>query len=120
MHHSLIHILFVEDNANVVRAVKLMLEMKGFRVDVARSVEEALGHIAAEDYDLLISDLSLPDGTGHDILERSGTTVPAIVLTGHTSETSRDESLKSGFAEFLTKPFKVEELIEAIQRVIPN
>jgi two-component system response regulator QseB/two-component system response regulator BasR len=111
------NILFVEDNVNASRAMKVMLELKGYSVDVAANVADALECIASSDYDLLISDITLPDGTGYDILARSPKRIPAIALSGHTAESARAESLARGFAEHVTKPFQTEELIELIERV---
>ena len=110
-------ILFVEDNANTARAMKVMLELRGFSVDIVATVADALSHIGSNDYDLMISDISLPDGTGYDILSQSSKPLRAIALSGYTSNADREESLAKGFSEFITKPFKSEELLATIERV---
>ena len=113
-------ILFVEDNVNTAHAMKVLLELRGFHVDTAKTVAEALGAIASNGYDIMISDINLPDGTGYDILSRSPKPIRAIALSGYTSAADREESLLKGFAEFIAKPFKNEELIAAIERVRGN
>jgi DNA-binding response OmpR family regulator len=110
-------ILLVEDNLNTGRAVKGLLEMRHHQVDHATSVTQALELLATKEYDHLISDLSLPDGSGYDILARSPKTLPAIALSGYTTEQDRSEAIKKGFREYLTKPFRMEELLAAIERV---
>jgi DNA-binding response OmpR family regulator len=110
-------ILFVEDNANTALAMKVVLELRGHKVDTASTVKTALDKIAANTYDVVISDISLPDGTGHDVLEKSSKPVKAIGLSGFTSESDREKALQSGFSEYLTKPFRNEDLFEAIKRV---
>ena len=110
-------ILFVEDNQNTAKAMKVMLELKGFAVDTAGSVAEAVGKIDEGEYDVVISDIGLPDGTGHDILKRSPKSVTAIALSGYTSEADKQESLSRGFSDYVTKPFKIDDLLAAIKRV---
>ena len=109
-------ILFVEDNVNTARAAKKLLELRGYFVDSATSLAEAKESLAANGYDLLISDIRLPDGTGYELL-----TLPkaprAIAISGFTSHADRSEALSKGFVEFVTKPFRTEELIAAIERV---
>src|SRR5438552_18675865 len=97
-------ILFVEDNLNTGMAMKVLLEMKGHAVDHVTTVAAALEKLGSGAYDLMISDLSLPDGTGYDILARHP--LRAIALSGHTSEQDRSNALEHGFREYLTKPFK--------------
>ena len=110
-------ILFVEDNVNAARAAKVMLELRGYIVDIAESVAKAKECLISNSYDLLISDIRLPDGTGYDLLAHSPRPPRAIALSGFTSHADRAEALSKGFAEFVTKPFRTEDLIAAIERV---
>ena len=110
------NLLYVEDNPNTAAATKVMLELRGFRVETAGTVEESVQMLSSNTYDLLVSDISLPDGTGHDILSRAPRPIPAIAVTGHTGEEDRAEASHSGFREYVTKPFKIDELIAAIHR----
>jgi len=110
-------ILFVEDNANTALAMKVVLELRGHTVETAGTVKFALDKIAENSYDMVISDISLPDGTGYDVIAKLPKSIKAIGLSGFTSESDREQALNSGFAEYLTKPFRNEDLFEAIDRV---
>jgi CheY-like chemotaxis protein len=110
-------ILFVEDNANTARAMKAMLEMRGYLIDTAASVADALNSLRANEYDLLISDMTLPDGTGYDVLAKSPAPIRAIALSGYATQADQAKALASGFTDFIAKPFKTEELIAAIENV---
>src|SRR5207247_10123867 len=107
-------ILFVEDNVNTGMAMKVLLEMKGHAVDHVTTVAAALERLASGAYDLMISDLTLPDGTGYDILARHP--LPAIALSGYTSENDRSTALEHGFCEYLKKPVKTEGLLQAVEK----
>ncbi|HET6402228.1 MAG TPA: response regulator [Candidatus Kapabacteria bacterium] len=114
----MVKILFVEDNANAARAAKVLLELRGYTTDIAESVAKAKACLSTNSYDLLISDIRLPDGTGYDLLAGLPKTTRAIALSGFTSHADRSEALAKGFAEFVTKPFRTEDLIAAIERVM--
>ncbi len=106
-------ILFVEDNANTALAAKTMLGLRGYSVDTAGSVAAAQALLARKRYDLLVSDIRLPDGAGYELLPDFPR---AIAISGFTTEADRSEAIAKGFGEYLTKPFKSEELIAAIER----
>jgi len=109
-------ILFVEDNVNTARATKALLEMHGYQIDTAGSVADALNVLRANDYDLLISDMTLPDGTGYDVLAKSPKLVRAIALSGYAADEDRNHAIESGFADFIAKPYKTADLIAAIEK----
>src|SRR5947208_1839474 len=111
-------ILFVEDNTNTALAMKVVLEMRGYNVDTAKDVATALAMIGVGSYDLVISDITLPDGTGYDVIAKSPKPLKAIALSGYTGEKDREEALVKGFSEYLTKPFRNEDLFEAIKRLM--
>jgi DNA-binding response OmpR family regulator len=108
-------ILFVEDNLNTGMAMKVMLELKGHSVDHVTTVRDAIAKLESPEYSLLISDLTLPDGSGYDIVAKAN--IPAIALSGYTSGGDVDKAMQAGFKEYLTKPFKTEELLAAIEKV---
>ena len=82
--------------------------------------EEALAAAAQDDYDLIVSDLELGDGTGVDLLSSLGPerSVPAIALTGYGSEEDRRMCLEAGFELHIVKPVQSRQLNEAIRSVI--
>src|SRR6266545_4021556 len=95
-------ILFVEDNMNTGMAMKVMLELKGHSVDHVTNVRDAIAKLSSTQYNLLISDLTLPDGSGYDVVSKAN--VPAIALSGYTSGGDMDKAMQAGFKEYLTKP----------------
>jgi CheY-like chemotaxis protein len=111
------HILYIEDNLNTARAMKVMLELKGHRVELAGTVSEALQALERDPFDVVLSDITLPDGTGYDVLSRASRPLKAIALSGYTGAQDRQDALDKGFAEYVTKPFQIGELLLAIERV---
>lgn len=118
-------VLVVEDNALCravfVRAVKTRL---GHEVDEAITLSEALNLVRKRNYDLIISDIGLPDGTGHDLLQevrRAGSNaehVRAIAVTGFGRPKDVEMSMRVGFQRHLTKPVSFHALEEAIKEVM--
>lgn len=111
-------ILLVEDHEPTGRAVMRLLESMGHEVVHARSVSAAMHEAARGRFDLVVSDLGLPDGTGHDLMRylwREHQLV-GIALTGYGSEEDIRLSVEAGFAEHLLKPVNARALHEAINR----
>ena len=113
-------ILYIEDNQNTANAVKALLELKGFSVDTANSVKNALNAIENATYDLAICDIGLPDGDGKELLKEIHRTqpVPAIALSGYSSEEDKRKSKEAGFSEYLVKPFDLNVLLELIDQLV--
>lgn len=115
-------ILVVDDEASVAHATSLLLELEGFDVRVANGKEEALEHVASTAPDIIVSDYHLRGlETGADVVAavrvRLRSNVPAIFVTGDTSKIG-DADAKLGNAILLSKPTKVDELLDAIERHI--
>lgn len=108
-------VLYVEDNANTAMALKAMLQLKGYSVETAASVKEAADALAREKFDVVISDISLPDGQGWDVLKHSQG-VKSIAISGYTADKDKQNALSKGFSSFITKPFATQHLIEEIER----
>ncbi len=106
-------ILFIEDNANTALAMKTMLELKGHAVTAVGRVSEAKAALESGAYDVIISDLNLPDGSGTEIV--TSTELPAIALSGNVAPEEREKALNSGFREYITKPFEFDNLLRAIE-----
>jgi|GEM_PF-384880 len=119
--NSGLRILLVDDHQDTNNVMRLLLERKGYAVTAAYSVESALRAAARQEFDLLVSDIGLPDGTGIDLIEslrqRGVAPVKAIALSGFGMESDIQRSLQAGFAEHLIKPISFGKLHEAIQRV---
>lgn len=115
-----LNILLVEDHAPSLRALSRLLMQMGHRVTPATSVASALAAAGLSQFDLLISDLGLPDGSGLDVMRRLREPFKdrAIALTGYGMESDIAASRDAGFVEHLIKPVDVEQLNDAIARVV--
>jgi len=117
-----LHILLVEDHGDTARIMSRILQTKGHTVHVAGDVASALALAAAQPFDLLLSDLGLPDGTGLNLmaeLRRRGSTLPGIALSGYGQEEDIRRSQEAGFLAHLTKPVAIEGLLETIATLAP-
>ena len=87
------------------------LRKNGFEVDVARTIKEALAQLVAQKYDLLLLDLTLPDGSGFEICKKARQTsnVPIVFLTASDEEVNVVMGLDMGGDEYITKPFNYEK-----------
>ena len=96
-----------------------LLSLLGYQATKAGTVTEALAAAGAERFDLLLSDLGLPDGSGLDVMrELAPSGIPGIALSGFGTEEDVRESLEAGFRKHLTKPVTLQTLEAAIQEVI--
>ncbi len=113
-------ILLVEDHVDTARVLQRMLQHTGYEVESAHSVARARELIARQHFDLLISDLGLPDGSGLELMQdvRRTKPLPAIALSGFGTEEDAAASRAVGFAEHLTKPIEWERLRSALERVL--
>jgi DNA-binding response OmpR family regulator len=100
--------------------MKMMLERRGYEITVAHSAEQAVEEAHERDFDLLISDIGLPDRSGYDLMRelRESKGLPGIALSGFGSEHDISKARAAGFAEHLTKPINFEQLEEAIQNLL--
>jgi signal transduction histidine kinase len=106
-----LRILLVEDHEDTARAMSWLLKRGGHDVKVAHNVADAVAMGAAAHFDLLISDIGLPDGTGLDVIRQMPRRdIPAIALTGFGMEHDVARSLEAGFTEHLTKPVNFQKL----------
>lgn len=113
-------ILYVEDDLSLIDGLKYTLEKSGYLVDNARTVKEALAFYRQNKYDLLLLDVTLPDGSGFDICKevRNQSTVPIIFLTASDEEINVVMGLDMGGDDYITKPFKLNELISRIKAIL--
>ena len=116
-----IEILFVEDHIDTARVLGRILTNAGFNVSHAPSVEEARALAAARRFDLLISDVGLPDGSGLELMSalRDMQGISGIALSGFGSDDDIAASKAAGFAAHLTKPIDWERLRGEIERLAP-
>lgn len=115
-------ILLLEDDVSLIDGLVYSLKKNEFDVEVARTVCEAKQYLSELDrYDLLILDVTLPDGTGFDVCERvrkEKQQIPIIFLTASDEEVSIIRGLDSGGDDYITKPFKLGELCSRIRALL--
>ena len=115
-------ILFVEDHADTARVLRRILESAGYVVVHSDSMAGALECAAARPFDLVISDVGLPDGSGLELMRvlQSNEGLVGIALSGFGTDEDLAASLAAGFAEHLTKPVDWPLLRDAIERVLAS
>ena len=114
-----LNVLLVEDNQETLRYLTLILQKRNYNVVPVDRVSAALAAAEEAQFDLLISDIELPDGTGLELIHGlgGGRTLPGIAISGFGSEEDLQQSAGAGFAEHLTKPIDLNRLESAIRRV---
>jgi DNA-binding NtrC family response regulator len=111
-------ILLVEDNADIRNYLSRLLGLRGHTVLTASSMDQALQVASEADFELLISDIDLPDGSGLELMWKlhGRRAVPGIALSGFGSPADVELSRSAGFVEHLTKPVDFHQLESAIDR----
>jgi len=108
-------VLIVDDEEDLVVAMKERLAMRGFSVQAAASGAEALGHISRTRFDVVLVDVKMPGIDGLELTEeikRDHPDLPVILLTGHSSVADAERGIQAGAAGYLIKPIDIELLIE--------
>jgi signal transduction histidine kinase/CheY-like chemotaxis protein len=112
-------ILLVEDHADTSSALRNLLARRGHRVGIAHDVRSALEVAGNDSFDLMISDLGLPDGTGVELMTKlRGTGMRGIAISGFGMRADVERSLAAGFVDHLVKPVKFEKLEAAIEKAM--
>ena len=113
-------ILLVEDDYNIVKNLSCLLEQEGFDVLVAMGQKQALDLFEEGGFDLLLLDVSLPDGNGYAICTavRKISDVPVIFLTASDDEMNVVTGLDMGADDYVTKPFRPTELVSRIKSAL--
>ncbi|MFG1838908.1 response regulator [Micromonospora sp. NPDC049175] len=112
-------ILVVDDEPQILRALRINLRARRYDVDVADTGAAALKAAASHPPDLVVLDLGLPDIDGVEVIRglRGWTSVPIIVLSGRAGSADKVAALDAGADDYVTKPFGVEELLARIRAV---
>ncbi len=113
-------ILVVDDEPQILRALRTNLRGAGYDVDTAATAAEALDAAAVHPPDAVILDLILPDGSGQDVCRRlrEWTDVPIIVLSAVGEEREKVAALDAGADDYITKPFGVDELLARLRAAL--
>jgi two-component system, OmpR family, KDP operon response regulator KdpE len=117
---SAARILVVDDESQILRALRTSLQAAGYEVDVAATAAEALTSAAAHPPDGVILDLMLPDGSGTDVCRelRRWTNVPILVLSAVGDEQEKVAALDAGADDYVTKPFGIDELLARLRAAL--
>ena len=115
------NILMVEDDSTIAFAVKYAVEQEGFNLDIAENLENARKIVDSKEYDLILLDVMLPDGNGYEFLKQlreHDEDTPVIFLTACDEEVNIVMGLDIGGDDYITKPFRVRELISRINAIL--
>ena len=113
-------VLVVDDEPQILRALRINLRVRSYDVDIAATGSAALEAAAKHPPDLVILDLGLPDLDGVEVIEglRGWTEAPIIVLSGRADSTDKVEALDAGADDYVTKPFGMEELLARMRAAV--
>ncbi len=115
------HILIMEDDVNLARGLKTILDEEGYDVDLQNTGHGAMDAMAQIDYDILMADLRLPDINGMQVVKQVKDTRPeteVIVMTGYATSDLAVDAMKIGASDFLAKPFTEEQIKTAIDEAL--
>ena len=115
-------VLIIEDEQNIVRFLKALLEANGYKVLTAEGVESAMTAFSSHLPDIVILDLGLPDGDGTEFLKniRTAYTTPVIVLSARGEELDKVNALDLGANDYVTKPFGSAEFLARMRSILRN
>ena len=116
-------ILIVDDEENIGRSLRMILEREGYAVSLCRSAAEFRAHPDAGRADAYLLDVRLPDGSGIDVLravKQNGTSSPAIMISGHGTIADAVEATRAGAFDFLEKPLSRDRVLLAIKNALEH
>ena len=117
------HVLLIEDEPNIIEAIRFLLSRDGWRVDTHADGRDAVDVIQRLSPDLVILDVMLPGKSGMEILSelRSQTdlqSLPVLMLTARGQSRDRDMAERAGASRFMTKPFSNAEVLDAVRDLV--
>ena len=115
------NILMVEDNSTIAFAVKYAVEQESFNLDIASDLNQAREIVSTKVYDLILLDVMLPDGNGYEFLKdlrKHDEDTPVIFLSACDEEVNIVMGLDIGADDYITKPFRIRELISRINAIL--
>ena len=120
-----IRVLLVEDNEDSREMLVVLFAQHNLQTTAVASAAEAMESLETESFDILISDIGMPEADGYELIRRvralpddKGGRIPAIALTGYASLQDRDLALAAGYQEHLAKPVDVDELFELVKKIL--
>ena len=118
-------VLLIEDEPNIIEAIRFILSRAGWRVDTHSDGSTAIEAVEAREPDLVILDVMLPNRSGYDILNdlrqaAATENLPVLMLTARGQKKDRDLAEKLGASRFMTKPFSNGEVLAAVRELVPE
>jgi two-component system KDP operon response regulator KdpE len=113
-------VLVIDDEPQILRALRINLSVRGYEVHTAATGVEALTVAAEHKPDVVVLDLGLPDMSGIEVLEglRGWLTAPVIVLSARTDSSDKVEALDAGADDYVTKPFGMDEFLARLRAAV--
>jgi two-component system, NtrC family, nitrogen regulation response regulator NtrX len=116
-------VLIVDDEENIGRSLRMILEREGYNVNVCRNVADFSKHPAAQTADVYLFDMKLPDGNGIDLLralKQNNGGAPAVMISGHGTIADAVEATRAGAFDFLEKPLSRDRVLLAVKNAIEH
>lgn len=113
-------ILLVEDDAIVIQSCRRVLEAEGMEIHVATTVDEGEAKLAADRFDLMLTDIKMPGRDGFEIIDYATKTCPnmlIVMMTGYMTPETIEKGRRAGADNYVAKPFTPEELIHAVRSI---
>ena len=114
-------VLLIDDDPGVSEVLGLLLEREGYGVSHAATRKHALKLVEERDFDLVVTDLKLPDGTGLDVIagvRARRPRLPIIMITSYSSMESAIDAMRAGANDYVIKPFNNDEFLRAVARAL--
>ncbi|MCV6592285.1 MAG: response regulator [Silicimonas sp.] len=116
-------VLLIEDEPNIIEAIRFILSRDGWRVDTHSDGETALDTVRRKSPDLVILDVMLPNRSGYDILndlraDEATRSLPVLMLTARGQKKDRDLAERLGVNRFMTKPFSNGEILATVRELV--
>lgn len=121
MTHRNIQILILDDEEIVGKRLKTALEKSGYEVEIYQDGREAVARIAEKDFDIVVTDIRMDEIDGMQVLEHvleKSDQTKVIIITGYATVEVAREALTRGAFDFIAKPFKPDDLREAVARAV--
>lgn len=114
-------VLVIDDEPVILKSCDKILSEEGYEIQAVQTGAEGLQKLAEEKFDIVLTDLMMPEISGMDILKRimeSSLDIIVIMITGYSTVQTAVEAMRLGAYDYIPKPFTPEELVEAVDRAL--